>query len=39
MGSGSDTYEIPVILYIQKVDAQTSQDSLDAFLAIQDQTV
>ena len=33
MQRGSDTYEIPVILYIQKVDAQSAQDSLDAFLA------
>jgi|TARA_R100000655_G_scaffold29818_3_gene60257 hypothetical protein len=33
MQRGSDTYEIPVILYIQKVDAAMAQDSLDSFLA------
>ena len=33
MARGADTYEIPVILYIQRVDAASAQDSLDAFLA------
>tara|TARA_R100001443_G_scaffold84831_2_gene91498 strand:- start:2206 stop:2616 length:411 start_codon:yes stop_codon:yes gene_type:complete len=33
MGRGSDTYEIPVILYIANIDAQTSQDDVDAYLA------
>jgi len=29
---GSDTYTIPVILYITRVDAQLSQESLDSYL-------
>ena len=33
MGRGSDTYEIPVILYITNIDAQTSQDDVDSYLA------
>ena len=33
MARGADTYEIPVILYIQRVNAASAQDSLDAFLA------
>tara|TARA_R100001440_G_scaffold37494_2_gene56810 strand:- start:5430 stop:5840 length:411 start_codon:yes stop_codon:yes gene_type:complete len=33
MQRGSDTYEIPVILYVSKVDAETGQDNLDSFLA------
>ena len=32
MGRGADTYQIPVIFYIQRVDAATAQDSLDTFL-------
>ena len=33
MQRGSDTYEVPVILYVSKVDAETGQDSLDSYLA------
>ena len=33
MARGADTYEIPVIVYISRVDAQTSQDDVDAYLA------
>jgi|TARA_R100001460_G_scaffold32709_3_gene64123 hypothetical protein len=33
MQRGSDTYEIPIILYVSKVDAETGQDNLDSFLA------
>lgn len=29
---GSDTYTIPVILYISRVDAQLSQETLDSYL-------
>ena len=34
MQRGSDTYEIPIILYVSKVDAETGQDNLDSFLAM-----
>ena len=30
---GADKYEIPVFLYVSRVDAQDSQESLDAYLA------
>jgi len=30
---GSDSYEIPLYLYVSRVDAELSQDSLDEFLA------
>ena len=33
MGRGADTYEIPIVVYISRIDAQTSQDEVDAFLA------
>ena len=33
MARGADTYSIPVFLYVSRVDAQDSQDTLDAFLA------
>ena len=33
MARGADTYTIPVFLYVSRVDAQDSQDTLDAFLA------
>ena len=33
MQRGSDTYEIPVIVYVSKVDAETGQDSIDSYLA------
>ena len=33
MARGADTYEIPVILYISRIDAQTSQDEVDSYLA------
>ena len=33
MARGADTYDIPIVLYIQRVDAASAQDSLDAFLA------
>ena len=33
MARGADTYEIPVIVYISRIDAQLSQDSVDAYLA------
>ena len=33
MSRGSDMYEIPLYLYVSRVDAELSQDSLDEFLA------
>jgi hypothetical protein len=30
---GADKYEIPVYLYVSRVDAQDSQDTLDGYLA------
>ena len=33
MARGADTYEIPVIVYISRVDAQLSQDAVDSYLA------
>ena len=33
MARGADRYEIPVILYVTKIDAETSQDALDGYLA------
>ena len=33
MARGEYTYSIPVFLYVSRVDAQDSQDTLDAFLA------
>jgi predicted nucleic acid-binding Zn-ribbon protein len=33
MQRGADKYEIPVYLYVGRVDAQDSQDTLDAFCA------
>ncbi|MAW27007.1 MAG: hypothetical protein CL498_03330 [Actinobacteria bacterium] len=33
MSRGSDSYEIPLYLYVSRVDAELSQDSLDEFLA------
>ena len=33
MARGADTYEIPVIVYISRVDAQLSQDAVDGYLA------
>lgn len=33
MGRGADTYSIPVVVYINRMDAQTSQDEVDAYLA------
>ena len=33
MARGADTYEIPIVVYISRIDAQTSQDEVDAFLA------
>ena len=33
MARGADTYEIPVIVYISRVDAQLSQDTVDGYLA------
>ena len=33
MARGADTYNIPVFLYVSRIDAQDSQDTLDAFLA------
>jgi len=33
MARGSDTYEIPIVVYISRVDAQTAQDGVDAYLA------
>lgn len=33
MQRGADRYEIPVYLYVSRVDAQDSQDTLDGYLA------
>ena len=33
MARGSDTYTIPILLYVSRVDAQDSQETLDAYLA------
>jgi len=33
MSRGSDSYEIPLYLYVSRVDAELSQDSLDELLA------
>ena len=33
MARGSDTYTIPIFLYVSRVDAQDSQETLDGFLA------
>jgi len=33
MQRGADTYEIPIYLYVSRVDAQDSQDTLDSYLA------
>ena len=33
MARGADTYNIPVFLYVSRIDAQDSQDTLDPFLA------
>jgi|TARA_B100001250_G_scaffold252670_1_gene217290 hypothetical protein len=33
MARGADTYTIPVLLYVSRVDAQDSQETLDAYLA------
>jgi hypothetical protein len=33
MSRGADRYEIPVVLYVTKIDAETSQDDLDSYLA------
>ena len=33
MARGSDTYTIPIFLYVSRVDAQDSQETLDAYLA------
>lgn len=33
MARGADTYAVPVILYIARIDAQTAQDGVDAYLA------
>jgi hypothetical protein len=33
MARGSDTYNIPVLLYVSRVDAQDSQETLDGYLA------
>ena len=33
MARGADTYEVPVILYISRIDAETSQDTVDSYLA------
>ena len=33
MARGADTYSIPVFLYVSRINAQDSQDTLDAFLA------
>ena len=33
MARGADTYNIPVFLYVSRVDAQDAQDTLDAYLA------
>ena len=33
MARGADTYDIPVLLYVSRVDAQDSQETLDGYLA------
>ena len=33
MARGADTYTIPIFLYMSRVDAQDSQETLDAYLA------
>ena len=33
MARGADTYEIQVLLYVSRVDAQDSQETLDTYLA------
>ena len=33
MARGSDTYNIPILLYVSRVDAQDSQETLDSYLA------
>ena len=33
MSRGADTYTIPVFLYVSRVDAQDSQETLDGYLA------
>lgn len=33
MQRGADRYEIPIYLYVSRVDAQDSQETLDAYLA------
>lgn len=33
MQRGADKYEIPIFLYVSRVDAQDSQETLDSFLA------
>lgn len=33
MQRGADTYEIPIYLYVSRVDAQDSQETLDGYLA------
>lgn len=33
MQRGADKYEIPIYLYVSRVDAQDSQDTLDGYLA------
>ena len=32
MSRGSDTYNIPIYMYVSRVDAELSQDSLDSYL-------
>jgi len=32
MARGSDTYSIPIYLYVSRVDAQDAQETLDAYL-------
>ena len=33
MSRGADRYEIPIFLYVSRVDAQDSQETLDGYLA------
>ena len=33
MARGADTYTIPIFLYVSRVDAQDSQETLDSYLA------
>ena len=33
MARGADTYTIPIFLYVSRVDAEDSQDTLDGYLA------